>query len=189
MNDPKIREEFKKRYLSKVTKESCQIFDELGILKGDSIVDIAAITPSSLEGFEIKSGLDTLNRLPNQIICYNQVFDFITILTEPKYVEKVQALVPEFWGIIQVEEYPDQTVDFKPIRNPHINPQVDKRKVLELLWSIECHSILHELNIKGHSKLRRKKLWDLLDEKLDHQQIKEFVYKYLTRRDLWKTAL
>jgi hypothetical protein len=188
MNDPKIREEFKKRYLSKVTKENCLIYDELGILKGNAIIDLAAITPTSLEGFEIKSGLDTLNRLPNQILCYNQVFDFITILTEPKYIEKVKAMVPEFWGVIQVEEI-GSTIDFKSMRNPQINPILDKRKVLELLWSMECHSILYELGLKGHSKLRQKKLRDLLDQKLTHVQIKEYVFKYLSRRDEWKTSL
>jgi hypothetical protein len=67
MNDPYIRERFKNQYLDKFNRENCLIFDELGIMQGSSIVDLALLTPSFFQAFEIKSGEDTLTRLPGQI--------------------------------------------------------------------------------------------------------------------------
>ena len=115
MNDPKIREHFKKLYLSKVGKDVAKdiiIVDELGILQGESIADLAAVTPHSLECYEIKSGEDTLYRLPKQMENYNQVFDYISIITEEKYLKKVEELVSPFWGIILAEDL-GEAVSFK----------------------------------------------------------------------------
>ena len=187
MNDPKIREHLKQLYLKQVDIPAL-IVDELGVLQGKSIVDIGVITPHSLEGFEIKSADDTLYRLPGQIESYNQVFDYLSIITEPKYIEKVSAMVPSFWGIIQTEDTPSG-VTFVYNRLPTQNPYVDKRKVVELLWKSEVCAVLHELGDRGYSTLRREKLWDRLCEKVDLTQLKRHIYIMMKRRVNWKESV
>jgi hypothetical protein len=191
MNDPKIREHFKKMYLSKVGKDAERdiiIVDELGIMRGDSIADLAAITPHSLECYEIKSGEDTLYRLPKQMENYNQVFDYITLITEEKYLTKVEELVSPFWGIILAKDL-GETVHFTQHRNPTPNLQVDKRKVSELLWKNEMYQILHKLGVRGISTLSRPKLWDLLCQKLELPALRTEVFINLRRRVDWKEPI
>lgn len=50
--------------------------------------------------YEIKTGLDNLDRLASQLAAYAQVFDRICVVTAPAGVERVAAAVPEHVGII-----------------------------------------------------------------------------------------
>lgn len=191
MNDPKIREHFKKLYLSKVGKDVNRdiiIVDELGIMQGESIADLAAITPHSLECYEIKSGVDTLYRLPKQMENYNQVFDYISIITEEKYLKKVEEMVLPFWGIILTEDH-GETVSFKHHRIPSPNVLVDKRKVAELLWRNEVYQLLHKYGIKGISKMSRSKLWDVLCNTIDLPVLRTEIFICLKRRVDWKEPI
>lgn len=187
MNDPKIRSEFKRQYLQHV-KPPCFIADEVGLMGATSIADLVVITPTALEGFEIKSGSDTLVRLPNQINIYSQIFDFVSIVTEPKYLAQIETMVPSFWGIIVVEEHTD-SVGFHSHRNPTLNDCIKPRKIAELLWKDEVRSILEKRNIRGISRLNRAKLWDILSVSITRAELKEEVYKTLSSRTLWKKGL
>jgi hypothetical protein len=191
MNDPKIREHFKNMYLSKVGKDVSNdivIVDELGIMKGDSIADLAAVTPNSLECYEIKSGDDTLQRLPKQMENYNQVFDYISIITEEKYLKKIEAMVPLFWGIILAEDLGEQ-VSFKYFRKSTPNVNVNKRKVAELLWKNEMFQILSEHGIKCLGSTPRSKLWDSLSQAIDLPQMRKEVFRAFKNRTDWKEPI
>ena len=188
LGDQRIRQEFKNQILLKI-QEQCLIFDEMGVLGGTSIVDLAIITQQSLEGFEIKSAEDSLIRLPNQVACYNQIFDFNTLITVPEFIDASLKIIPEFWGVITVKEE-GKNLFFFEYRRPQANPFINKRKILELLWKIEAQALLHELNFKGYHKFRVKKLWDTIDSKLSLPEIKQYIYKYISQRDkLWKKSL
>ena len=188
MNDPKIRDSFKKLYLKKVSIP-CLIFDEMGIAGGSAISDLAAISSHALEGFEIKSASDTLYRLPRQIKFYNQVFNYINIITEPKYLKEVELLVPKFWGIILTKEEKNGDVTFSYQRFPVSNPFVERRKQAELIWKHEACQLLYEAGVRGISKLRREKLWDLLSEKFTSQELKVKIYETLRKRVNWKEPI
>lgn len=187
MNDPLIREKFKAQYLNQFNRENCQIYDELGLLRGASIVDLALLTPTYFQGFEIKSGEDTLGRLPNQIKHYDQVFDFITIITEQEHYHAVRNAIPPYWGIVLTQKIRDQ-VTFDYVRRPTFNSYTNTNSICQLLWKEEVYAILKEKGIKGISKLPRTKLWDVLVENATKEEIRKLVWKALKDRTTWKTS-
>lgn len=187
MNDPTIREAFKVSNLKKYHRDTCLLFDELGILQGKSIVDLAVITPAYFHGFEIKSSEDTLYRLPDQIDQYSQVFDFITIITEEKYLYKIKNLVPSFWGIVLTEKVRDD-IYFNYVRHPASNPLSKDLKKAELLWRDEVYGLLKKYNYKGASKLKRKAMWKILVNILDSKTLRQEIFETLKQRKDWKKS-
>lgn len=85
-NDFMIRSTLQK----KLTDEYCTdgdtiIVNELGICQGSARVDMAVVN-GSLNGYEIKSDMDTLQRLPIQKEYYSQVFDNMVIVIGEKHL-------------------------------------------------------------------------------------------------------
>ena len=187
MNDPVIREHFKAQYLNQFNRENCQIFDELGIMTGSSIVDLALLTPTYFQGFEIKSAEDTLIRLPNQIKNYDQVFDFITIVTEEDHYHEVRKFVPPYWGIVVSQKVRD-VVTFNYVRRPAFNSNTNVLSICQLLWRDEVYQILKTKEIKGISKLPRQKLWNLLADNCSKEEIRKLVWNALKERKTWKKS-
>lgn len=73
--DDAIIRKYLKEYLAKAHKDDKRVrtVDELGINHGDVRADIAVVN-GVFHGYEIKSDLDTLNRLPRQAEAYSEVF-------------------------------------------------------------------------------------------------------------------
>lgn len=76
------------------------IVEELGC--NAARIDVAVIN-GSLHAFEIKSDSDSLHRLPAQIIAYQGVYDYVTLVCGRKLIEKAVAIVPETWGLMVAE--------------------------------------------------------------------------------------
>ena len=56
-----------------------------------------------LHGYEIKSARDSRTRLARQVAGYSAVFDFCTLVTEPKHLSAASALLPSWWSVLVVE--------------------------------------------------------------------------------------
>jgi hypothetical protein len=161
--------------------------EEMGILQGASIVDIAVITPRSMEGFEIKSASDSLRRLPAQTIYYNLVFDFVSIITEESHLKHTMEMIPDFWGVIIA--HPDNvtgSVTFQSIKEPEQNIATDPEKIAQLLWRNEVKSILQGVNQLGLSRLTRLELWNILARTVSKEDLRTVVYNTLKGRKAWK---
>ena len=83
--------------------EDTIIIDEFSGGYSTARIDISVLN-GSFHGYEIKSERDTLERLPNQIEYYRKIFEYITIVTTEKYVEKISQIVPNFFGIFVVQK-------------------------------------------------------------------------------------
>src|SRR5258708_893703 len=81
--------------------QGARVFQELQIEHGAARVDLALVS-DRLEAFELKSDLDTLGRLHNQIHAYNRFFDRITLVTGPVFSEVARSILPGWWGIATV---------------------------------------------------------------------------------------
>jgi hypothetical protein len=77
-NDNIIRKDFLK-FLNKKHKDDkkIRILQEFSI--SDARIDIAVFN-GIMHGYEIKSDVDTLKRLPQQIKAYDSIFDKITLI-------------------------------------------------------------------------------------------------------------
>src|SRR6202035_2111641 len=75
-----------------------RIIEELGITHGAARVDIAVVN-GSIHGYELKSDLDTLYRLPEQMRIYNSVLDQMTLVVGKNHLHEAINTIPEWWGI------------------------------------------------------------------------------------------
>ena len=78
-NDAEIRAAFhKQRLCYSHSLDDALVIDELGIMHGKARVDIAVIN-GSIHGYEIKSSMDTLKRLPRQMAAYDSCFQNVKL--------------------------------------------------------------------------------------------------------------
>src|ERR1700730_10594989 len=87
------------------------VVDELGLAHAKARIDIAVIN-GCVHGFEIKSAADTLARLPQQLILYEECLEKLTIACAAKHVPAVRKIVPSWCGILRVTKGPRGGIDF-----------------------------------------------------------------------------
>lgn len=51
------------------------------------------------KSFEVKSKIDTLNRLKKQVADYGDVFEYNTVVIDKSHLEKVLTLIPDYYGV------------------------------------------------------------------------------------------
>ncbi|WP_366294484.1 sce7726 family protein [Paenibacillus sp. AN1007] len=162
------------------------ILNELSLCQGDARIDVAVVN-GAINGYEIKSESDTLARLPIQSEFYNKVFDKVTILSASKYIEGINEIVPEWWGITQAEKEEDGVVHFFVVREPQQNENVDSLSLAQLLWRDEAITILKERGLhKGLLSKPRTVLWSALAEMIPVKELQDEVRKTLKARSNWR---
>lgn len=187
MNEADIKAALRETELKRLCLDdpSTRVVEEFCILGGKVRVDIAAIN-GQLHGYEIKSGVDNLDRLPKQQRFYNRVFDRITIVADEKHVEKAVKLLPQCWGLISVSR------GFKGVRLEEIwaarqNYEIDAEALVQLLWREEALSILKVNGFgRGMSNKSRKYLWKVIVTQLELPIIKSSVRNCLKYRLDWR---
>jgi hypothetical protein len=158
------------------------IVDELDLCSGLSRVDIAVIN-GQIHGYEIKSEEDTLKRLPNQIKYYNKSLEKITIAVNEIHFSKILEVIPDWWGILVIEN--DLTINIA--RNAQENPLIEGTSLLELLWSNELRSIAAKYDVKSKLNSPKRKLREQLIKELTLFQISYEVRDALKLRQNWRT--
>lgn len=188
MRDHNIRYSLHNEFLAHFRQDGHSVVvDELGVCNGLSVIDVAVIN-GSLHAFEIKSDADTLARLPKQVEHYNKVFDYATIVVNGKYVNRVVALIPDWWGIWLLYEK-DGKVLKTTIRESQRNTSIDPFSVAQLLWRDEALDLLSRLNMsKGMGHKRRWLLWEYLAENVPIEQLCDYTRQYLKNRNDWKQS-
>lgn len=186
MRDIDIRIGLKNTYLNKYYQDShSKVVEELKLPVAGAIIDMAVIN-GSLHGFEIKSAVDTLQRLPSQLEAYSKVFDYLTVVTENKHEAKVAALLPEWVGIYVCCEKKG-IFKIKKIRQSKQNKNREGFFIAKLLWREEILSILEENNISYKKKDRNWLLCEALSKSMDIKLLSDSVRKKLKARSCeWK---
>lgn len=187
MNDPQIRKAFHTIFLQEEHKDSkTLVVDELGLEHGTCRADIAVIN-GHMDGFEIKSDVDSLARLSRQIISYNAIFDHSSVIVTACHLEEATRMVPGWWGIISVKESNSVFSEFTTIRAPHQNKKIDNTAVVQLLWREEAQEILFSLGMRGAQlRQRRSILYGYIVEMLDPRELRQIVRESLKKRRGWR---
>jgi len=139
-----------------------RIIEELGVHHGNARVDIAVVN-GIMHGYEIKSDLDTLLRLPEQIEVYNSVFDKMTL-----------------------DE--NGVVTFNTIREEETNEDQNKLSVAKLLWREEALGILEEMDeANGLRSKPRDLIYSKLSTVLDQETLGKKVRETIFFRTAWRS--
>jgi hypothetical protein len=151
-----------------------RIVDELGLCQGQVRVDVAVVN-GVLQGYEIKSLVDTLRRLPNQVRVYSQVLDLATIVLAECHRADACSLIPDWWEVIVAFD-DARGVRLEVFRSGSMNQDVDKRSLAELLWHAEAMQILRsKAEHRGLAGKPRSAAWDRLAQVCSTDEIRAAV--------------
>ena len=142
MNDPEIRALLYPLLTSGV------YVDELPT--GTTRADVVHITPNFLHGYEVKGDSDTLQRVPNQLRCYGEVYDFVTFVVTEKHLPKLLLLLPDWVGVLVAT-----STELRPYRAALYNATVSPAPLASLLLLEEVKQFLLARGLAGVSQLRR----------------------------------
>lgn len=181
MRDFDIRTLLKNTKLLKyATDGESKVVDEMRLPAAYARIDLAVIN-GHFHGYEIKSAVDTLQRLPGQIEAYTKVFDYLYVVTEGKHCDKVVDSLPEWVGVYLCEEKKGvQTV--KELRKAKKNKEKDGFYVAKLLWREEIIQILESYQIPYKKKERNWILCETLSSSFNIEVLSKLVREKIKAR-------
>jgi hypothetical protein len=164
-----------------------RVFEEMELGVNAARVDLAVVN-GRLEGFEIKSDHDRLDRLPRQAEVYNRVFDCVTVVTGRRYIDAVVEAIPTWWGVTAAEAS-REGVRLRVVRPTQANPAPDTYSVAQLLRRAEALAILEEVG--AADGVRSKPLphvWQRLADALPADELGRRVRDALVIREDWRES-
>lgn len=187
-NDLMIRNLLREILEEKHSKDKkVRIIEELGVHHGNARVDIAVVN-GVMHGYEIKSDLDTLLRLPEQIEVYNSVFDKMTLVVGKSHLYEAIKMIPEWWGVVVAKVDENGVVTFNTIREEETNTEQNKLSVAKLLWREEALKILEEMNeANGLRSKPRDLIYSKLSTILDQTTLNKKVRETIFFRATWRS--
>lgn len=187
MNDLSIRTTLKKKLSQYYFNDNdTLIVEELGLRHGTSRIDLAIIN-GTLHGYEIKSDLDTLRRLPSQIQAYNLIFDYITLVVGYRHAYNAMQMIPKWWGIQIAENTHSQKTKIYSLRKANKNPATDIHSIVKLLWREEAINILDKISsADGVRSKPRKFVYEKLINAAGKNVVVYLVREQLKSRQNWR---
>ena len=188
MKDPCIRQLLRETRLAKyISDPKSKIVEEMELPAASARIDMAVIN-GHLHGYEIKSASDTLNRLPGQIEAYTKVFDYVSVVTEGKYYNKILENVPSWVGVYLCYNKSGQN-HIKVIRSPRLNRNQDPFFLEYLLWKDDLLDLLNEKGIPHRKKDRNWLLAEAVASHIKTPELSKIVRGILKKRANWKEVL
>lgn len=149
---------------------------------GHSRADVVMITSDSIYGIEIKSDVDTYVRLDRQVKDYNKYFDYNYVVIGTSHAAHIREHIPDYWGIITAEKT-EEGLDFYEFRKPQVNPKMDWKKKMAIMWRPELAHI-QELNALPKYKNKSKEfVVDMLLNKVPEKTLRIQMCEELFERD------
>jgi hypothetical protein len=185
MHDRDIRRELRLLLESRYANDSSTIIvNELGVCGGSARVDLAVVN-SHLAGYEIKSELDTLDRLDRQLQFYSRVFDCLTLVASTRHIKALVDQLPEWVGVVAAFAN-DDSLRLETVREESANPSIEPYAVAQLLWRDEALTLLEQRNLDvGLRTKPRKAVWGRLAEALPEEELRLLVRETLKTRPNW----
>ena len=186
-NDKIIRMALKKKLEIEHKNDShLKIIEELGVSHGAARIDIAVVN-GVIHGYEIKSDLDTLQRLPEQMNIYNSVFTQMTLVVGKSHLYEAINIVPDWWGITVAKIDSDNSIVFNCIRNAEKNLNQDSVSIAKLLWKDEALMILEKVDqASGLRSKARINIYEKLSKVFDKKTLEDKVRETIFFREDWR---
>lgn len=189
-NDATIRAAIRKRLAARCADESDTfVVEELPVSRGDARLDLAVIN-DRIEGIEIKSSRDTLDRLLRQAAIYSEGMDRMSIFAAPNHLKVVLARVPNWWAVYEVNQGRRGGILISREQMGRLNPNCTSEGQIGLL---EKGEIIGLLSRHGMDRGYCSATWDILAGRaltnLSRKQIAEGVREQLKLRILIRAKL
>lgn len=166
-----------------LTDNTLRVVEEFDVENGISRADLVGISDVDLHGYEIKSDVDTLMRLPSQVHSYDKVFSRMTIVVGSNHLKQIIYMVPEWWGIMLAKYDTSGEIVLNNIRKAGTNPQLDTMSLLRLLMKDEISVMIKASSDTTQPERSTKEtLARILCSQLDENQIRQAVATSLFQR-------
>jgi hypothetical protein len=167
--------------------EDTRIISELGLCNHKVRVDVAVVN-GLISGYEIKSDVDTLERLPVQSEWYSRTLDRVCVVVTHKFVTKIEKHIPSWWGILCAVSL-DGNVALEEIRDGQDNIEHNPYCVAQFLWREEAIEVLEEYDLcSGLKNKPRHVVWERLAAGLPIDTLRKEVRLKLKSRDDWRVV-
>ena len=144
--------------------------------------DGTVLQSTALDGYEIKSDVDSMSRLDRQSRGYGYVFDRMTLVTTAKHLEAGLAHVPAWWGIRLATMDKRGNVRLTWRRRPRRNAGVIANALVQLLWRDETIEELRARGIRRMTKLDRWGCWMALVKAVGLAELRRIVIQRVKAR-------
>lgn len=164
-----------------------RVVDELDLCNGSARVDVAVLN-GKLTCWEIKSPRDRLDRLPGQVDYYSRVCDEAWLVTDARHLVAAESMVPDWWGLMLIDEAPDGGAALSVGRPALTNPEIDPAALVRLLWREETLAALERAgrDTAPLARAPRRDLWAALVDELDEFDVRNVVREQLKAREHWR---
>lgn len=186
VRDRDIRESLKESLLRKhLDDPNTKVIEEYEIDMGEVRVDIAVVN-GSINGYEIKSDRDTLERLPKQIEHYSKVLDYSYLIVGEKHYQRALEILPDDWGIYIVS----QNLSIDMIKEAKHNSKVNLLSLALLLWRDEAVDFVREIKCtpKKLSSMTKRQATAFLSENCCYQELNDYVRYCIKNRTDWRVV-
>ena len=169
-----------------VANPNTLVVEEMGLARGACRVDVCVIN-GHLHGYEIKSDVDTLRRLPLQQQFYSDVLDKATIVVGQRHLDHALETLPAWWGVRLASRGARNAVRLELVRPAKLNPSVSATAVAALLWRDEISALIgRRTPEKSALRGNRATLCERLSELYSLAEIRALVREQLKRRSDWR---
>lgn len=176
MNDPEIRRALIAHLAARLEdKNQALIVEEINVCRGSSRVDLAVVNETSLHGYEIKSRVDSLSRLTNQLSDYTAVFEHLTVVAGVNHLTGLLRDLPEWCGLLLASRLGGEVVleEFRPSR---ANLHRDRHALAQLMWREEALAALAKRGLdRGVRSKPRAEIWARLAEELTVEELQQEI--------------
>jgi hypothetical protein len=155
--------------------------DEFWVPGSNTRADLVVIG-DQLQAFEIKTGRDTLARLPHQAQAFSRLFDLCSLAVAERHSRRAAEMVPSWWGVILFEPTASG-LEFTWLRRPKPNVQQDYRTLVRLLWREEARALLQSLGASPDPCRTRAWMWVQILERAEPECLRRAVRYALQHRD------
>lgn len=136
-------------------------------------------------GFEIKSDVDSLRRLPRQAAVYGPVLERATLVVGNRHAAAAEAMVPPWWGVLGVKRSRGELM-LASRRRGRLNPAVDTFAVATFIPRDVIVRCLREHGKSGVSKSSISELRYLLSETISKTEMLTLARSSMLARTDWR---
>lgn len=131
----------------------------------------ALLVADRICGFELKSDVDSLRRLPRQVEIYCPVLERATLVVGSKHVDAASKIVPPWWAIWTVRRV-DNGFALSVLRRGRLNARVEPYAVSTF---IPRDVLVPYLRTQGFDRLSRLSVYELRRLLVDNKSKKEVL--------------
>lgn len=146
----------------------------------------ALLVSDRICGFELKSDVDSLHRLPRQLQAYEPVLERATLIVGARHLARAETLLPPWWAIWVARRGRGGAVVFDRKRPGRPNPELITNAVMRFLSRDDLTRHFRTQGFKGYSKYSVDELRDQLVDRHSHGQAMALARWAMQGRGDWR---